>query len=269
MGLGTINGQLPDIWKGLEIQCYEELTSTNEWAKQYIRKNPEKELLVVTNKQTKGRGRSGRNFYSEIDHGLYFSLSIHPKNIEPEDLSLYTIVAATSLVEAVEMELGIQLHVKWVNDLFYKGRKVSGILSEAITDSATNKISSLVIGIGLNLAGSFKNADALTQEVAGTLYKKLPADFDVNKLLQQFLIQFGTYHQHIGAKKYLPIYEKHLIGIGQEVSYEKKNELYYGVIQGINEQGQLLVTNKQGEKLTLLGEEIHFSSEQFRKSTGE
>lgn len=265
MNVETIKENLPDIWKELKIELYQEISSTNDWAKKHVRENPEDEILLVSKKQTKGRGRLGRSFYSKLDHGLYFSLAIHPKNIDPKELTLYTIAAATALIQAVDTELGLELQVKWVNDLFYQKQKVSGILTEAITDSATNKISSLVIGIGLNLAGSFKEADSTTQEVAGTLYEKLPTDFNINKLLQEFLVEFGRYHHNLTAKEFLPIYEKKLLGIGREVSYKRKNEVYFGVIQGVNGQGQLLVKNKQGELLTLLGEEIHFSSKQFRK----
>lgn len=268
MNIETIKENLPDIWKDLKIELYQEISSTNDWAKKHVRENPEDEILLVSKKQTKGRGRLGRSFYSKLDHGLYFTLAIHPKNIDPKELPLYTIAAATALIQAVDKELGLDLQVKWVNDLFYKNQKVSGILTEAITDPVTNKISSLVIGIGLNLAGSFKDADSSTQEVAGTLYEKLPADFNVSTLLREFLIVFGSYHQNLEQKHFLPIYEKKLLGIGREVHYKRKNEVYYGVIQGVNGQGQLLVKNKQGELLTLLGEEIHFSSKQFREGMG-
>ncbi len=264
-----LNHQFTDVWKGLKVQSYEELTSTNDWVKQHLKKNPKDELLVLTKKQTKGRGRSGRSFYSNIDHGLYFSIGIHPKNIEAEELPLYTIAAAAALMQAVGEVLGIELKVKWVNDLFYKGRKVSGILSEAITNPETNRISSLVIGIGLNLAGSFEEADTLTQQTAGSLYEELPAKFSVDKLLQFFLIQLKKYHQDIGARKFLPIYEKQLLGIGQEVSYVRKNKKYSGVIQGVNKNGHLQIKNKRDEWINLFSDEIHFSSQQFTRTRGE
>lgn len=265
MDIADIKINLPLTWKQLKVKYYKEIPSTNDLAKKMIKENLKDELLIISEKQTKGRGRSGRNFYSKLDHGLYFSLAIHPQTVNPNSLPLYTIAAATALMQAIETELGLKLQVKWVNDLFYKNRKVAGILTEAITDPATNQIASLVIGIGLNLAGSFKDADPTTQDVAGTLFEELPNDFNANKLLRQFLIVFESYHKKLLHKKFLPIYEKRLLGIDQEVSYQRKNEMNYGIIRGINEQGQLLVSNQQGELLTLFGEEIHFSSKQFKK----
>lgn len=258
-----------DIWPKMEAQYYEKIPSTNDWAKNYLINNPQDEILVISKIQTKGRGRNGRNFYSAIDHGLYFTIGVRPKTIELNDLPLYTLAAATALMLAVEKELGFDLKVKWVNDLFYKGKKVAGILSEATTNPETNKISSLVIGIGLNLAGSFEDAEVSTQEVAGTLYEKLPANFSLKDLLRRFLEEFRIFHQNMGDKEFLPVYEKKLLGIGQEVRYERKKEHYYGIIEGINESGHLLVRNELDELLELLSEEIHFSSQQFREMMGE
>lgn len=258
-----------DIWQGLEVHCYKEISSTSDWAKSYLRDHSQDEILIISKTQTKGRGRSGRSFYSEIDHGLYFTLGIRPKITELNDLPLYTIAAATALMLAVEKELRLDLKVKWVNDLFYKGKKVAGILSEATTNPETKKISSLVIGVGLNVAGSFEDADVSTQDVAGTLYDKLPPHFNLKDLLRKFLKEFRTFHQNMGAKEFLPVYEKKLLGIGQEVRYERKKEYYYGIIEGVNESGHLLVRSELDEVLVLLSEEIHFSSQQFRKMMGE
>lgn len=269
MNSETIKNVLPAMWQHVNIEYYEEITSTNDWAKKQIREKPTEEILIISKRQTKGRGRSGRSFYSSLDHGLYFSLAIHPQVVNPDDLPMYTIATATALIQAIKTELGLDVQVKWVNDLFYKNQKVAGILTEAITDPKTNQITAIIIGVGLNLAGSFKGADETTQEVAGTLYEELPPAFNINNLLCEFLLVFGNYHQDLTSRQFLPIYEQNLLGMGREVSYRKKNQTYYGIIQGINAQGQLLVKNKKGELLTLLGEEIHFSSKQFRKGRGE
>lgn len=257
------NNKLPNIWKNLEIQSYEELTSTNDWIKRYLRRNIGDEILILANKQTDGRGRNNRSFYSQLDQGLYFSLGINVSKINPNDLPLYTIAAATAMIQAVQKELGLELKVKWVNDLFYHGKKVGGILSEAITDTKTTEISSVVIGIGLNLAGSFAEADEITQETAGTFYQNLPVGFNLDALVEEFLIQFGPYHENLKARYFIPIYEKHLLGVGREVYYMKKDKKHHGRIKGINKAGQLVVINKKDELEVLIANEIHFSSQQF------
>lgn len=257
------------IWENLEIRNFEELDSTNNYVKKYLAKNKEKEILVLADRQTKGRGRSGRNFYSKLKHGLYFSLGFSVEDTDPELLSMYTIAAASSMIQAIEKECGLKIKVKWVNDLFYQGKKVAGILAEAITNQKTNKISSLVIGIGINLVGTFDDADSSTQKSAGTLYEVLPEEFEKESLIIEFLRVFHLYHQNIESKSFLPVYEKHLLGIGQEVYYLRRDKKYEGRIEGINEQGQLLVKNKKNNIEILIADEIHFSSEQFVQEIGE
>lgn len=63
-----------------------------------------------------------------------------------------------AIAKAIEELIQQPIQIKWVNDLFFQGRKIGGILSEATTDLESGTISAVVIGIGLNLAGDFQNA---------------------------------------------------------------------------------------------------------------
>lgn len=263
MNENKITNNLAELWEDLTIERYEEIESTNDCLKNHYRNNHYDERLIIANRQTKGRGRRTRNFYSKLDHGLYFSLGINASGVYPNELPLYTIAAATAMIQAVDKELGIQLKVKWVNDLFYRGKKVAGILSEAITNPQTNEISFLVVGIGLNIAGSLDEADELTKKTAGTLYNDLPSNLNVDRLINQFLIEFFHYHKNLKKRSFISLYEKNLLGVGEKVYYQKRNKKYYGRINGINKKGQLLIQNESNEEEVLLADEIHFSSRQF------
>ncbi|MGO2696891.1 MAG: biotin--[acetyl-CoA-carboxylase] ligase, partial [Bavariicoccus seileri] len=133
---------ITSLWPDLTINISEETTSTNDLAKQFAINHPGHSALFITNKQTKGRGRQGRSFYSHLNDGLYFSLVISPGNILPNDVTLYTIITATAVLQALEDLSGKTLAVKWVNDLFYDGRKIGGILCEATTDLETKQLTS-------------------------------------------------------------------------------------------------------------------------------
>ena len=198
---------LPETWNHLTVEIFDEVTSTNDLAKQFITDKTNDSALFVSTKQTKGRGRQGRPFYSELDLGLYFSLVVQPKNIAPYEIPMYTIAAATALMQAMEDVFDIEPRIKWVNDLFYRGRKISGILSEATTNLEDGAISSVVIGIGTNIAGSFEQTDADVSNVAGTIFDEIPADLNLNKYLNRFLHHFATYHEDLSSKSFLPIYE--------------------------------------------------------------
>ena len=244
----------------VEIILVDSTTSTNDMAKEKIHEVKDSFLLIATNKQTAGRGRLGRNFYSEIAHGLYFSLAFQPQTVSLEEIPQYTVLAAAALVETIEKMTGKNLAIKWVNDIFYNGRKISGILSEMVT---TSKVG-VVVGIGINFSGDFKETSEDIQQVAGTLFgTKTPETFNQNKFLQKFIERFTYYHKHFHDKTFLSIYEEHLLGVGKEVYYFNKKERHEGTILGINNQGHLKVEKKDGQVEILYSNEVHFSSRQF------
>lgn len=251
---------LNNLAEPVEILILDSTTSTNDVAKEKIHKIKDSLLLIATNKQTAGRGRLGRNFYSEISHGLYFSLAFYPEDLGIEEIPQYTVLAAAALVETLEQMTGKDLAIKWVNDIFYNGRKISGILSEMVT---TNQMG-VVVGIGINFSGDFNETSEDTQQVAGTLFgTKTPETFNQNEFLQKFIERFTYYHQHFHDKTFLSIYEEHLLGVGKEVYYFNKKERHEGTILGINNQGHLKVEKKDGQVEILYSHEVHFSSRQF------
>lgn len=249
-----------NVTESIEIKLLDSTTSTNDIAKQSLHEARDSFLLIATNKQTAGRGRLGRSFYSEINHGLYFSLAFHPQNLKITEIPQYTVLAATALVETLEKMTGKNLDIKWVNDIFYKGRKISGILSEMVTASEIG----VVVGIGINFSGDFKQTSSDIQEVAGTLFgKETPETFNQNEFLQKFIERFFYYHKHFDERTFLPIYEEHLLGIGQEAYYYLQNDKHFCTILGINEAGHLKVQKEDGQIKSLHSQEVHFSSRQF------
>ena len=259
-----ISYSLTELWDDLHIEIHDTVESTNDLAKQFAIKHPQRSALFVATHQSKGRGRRGRSFHSALISGLYFSLVFPTMNEATTDIPRYTLVAASAIVEALETLTNQTFQIKWVNDLFYQHKKIGGILSEATTDLESGGISAVIIGIGLNLAGSFAEADAQTQQVAGTIFNEaLPDSFNRNQLLQHFLERFGTYRKHFQDKTYLQTYKEHLLGVGKHVHYQKGNISHEGIIEGIDHDGQLLVRDLKGELHTLFSQEVHFSSSQF------
>lgn len=248
----------------LNIELLDSVSSTNDVAKQVVREQSDKMTLIATNKQTAGRGRNGKSFYSKLDHGLYFTLAFQPNTKRIENIPLYTILAATTLVQVLNKKLEESLAIKWVNDIFYKGKKISGILSEMVSGGGSGAVPGIVIGIGINFAGDFSQTEENIQTVAGTLFgEKSPEDFNQNDFLSAFINQFHEYHKHFEQKAFMPIYEKHLLGIGKQITYTQKEKKHQGIIQGINERGHLLVLKPDQTIETLYGQAVHFGSQQF------
>lgn len=126
----------------MEWVYLEETDSTNRVAKELARQGAAHGTAVLAARQTAGRGRRGRHFFSP-EGGLYLSVILRPR-LTPEDRVLLTPMAAVAVCRAVEAMCGCSPGIKWVNDLYLGGRKLCGILCEGADDA-------VIVGIGLNL----------------------------------------------------------------------------------------------------------------------
>lgn len=153
------------------VKFFHEVGSTNQAAKQAaVSGEAGHGSFVLAQRQTAGRGRRGRSFFSPEDAGLYLSIILEPEETLKESL-LLTTAAATAVYKAVNKVCGISLDIKWVNDLYLDGRKVCGILTEAITDFEGGNIEFAIVGIGINL---YKNPGEIPEElknIVGALYE--------------------------------------------------------------------------------------------------
>ena len=156
----------------LSVEVYSEIDSTNNEAKRRLGAGESRNLLLVADKQTAGRGRIGHTFYSPEHTGIYMTLSIElPMPLyQPERI---TLAAAVAVVRAVQPYLTEELRLKWVNDIFYKDLKVCGILSEGITDLETGLIQHAIVGIGLNVRPA--DFPPELREIAGSLELERPS----------------------------------------------------------------------------------------------
>ena len=160
--------------KSLNLVVAQELESTNLTAKQMAAAGAPHGTLVVADSQTAGRGRRGRSFASPPGTGLYLSMVLRSA-LPMQSAVLVTSAAAVAVCRAVRTLCGLELAIKWVNDLYYKGKKVCGILTEAGTDLESGQLEWLVVGIGLNLTATAEDFPPELTAKAGSLYPGGPA----------------------------------------------------------------------------------------------
>ena len=132
------------------VQVYDTLESSNRTAKLLALDGAPHGTLVLTAHQSAGRGRLGRVFESPSGKGVYLSVLLRPA-VPAASAQTATIGAAVAVCRTVQELCGLELGIKWVNDLYYQGKKVCGILTEAGTDLESGRLEWLVVGIGLNL----------------------------------------------------------------------------------------------------------------------
>lgn len=258
-----IQWHLEDLINELEIMHYKEVTSTNNLAKEFIIDFPQKMGLIIADQQNQGRGRAGRDFYSQLEQGLYLSFILPIQGFPTDRVSLYTLAAGLAMGKALETIQDYPIQLKWVNDLFIQGKKIGGILCEATTSLENHQIDSLIVGVGVNLLGRLP--ENLTT-FAGTVFKdKLPHDLNLNSLVIHFVKNFLEIHSRQLDAHFLDEYRKRLLGIGQWVKFAYDGQDMRGEILGINDSGHLQVRTNQ-QILNLMGSEIHFDSQIFMES---
>lgn len=155
------------------VCVYQELVSTNTVLKQLaVNEHAPEKTVVISDYQTAGKGRLGRSFYSPKGSGLYMSMLLRPKGKVTDHLIL-TAQAAVAVYRGVKETTGIELDIKWVNDLYYQGKKVCGILSEGQTNFENGQIDFVIIGIGINLYEPESGFPDEIRERAGTIFGKV------------------------------------------------------------------------------------------------
>lgn len=132
------------------LYVFDTIDSTNNFADDHAEEIiSDKPLLVIANKQTRGRGRMGREFFSPAGTGIYMTIGIKPKFAIDKALFV-TIATAVAVSKAIEEIAPVKTKIKWVNDIFIGNKKVCGILTEAGANLETGRIDKILIGIGIN-----------------------------------------------------------------------------------------------------------------------
>lgn len=240
------------------VQVYNEVGSTNQAAKKMaIGGLAGHGSFVVARSQSEGRGRRGREFYSPADSGLYFSVVLEPKGTLKDNL-LLTTVAATAVYRAVSRICGISLDIKWVNDLFYRGKKVCGILTEAVTDFESGEIEFAVVGIGMNLYINSENFPEELEEIAGGLFasEKEAETVDRNQLIASVVNELLAETEDL---KLSSEYVENNIIPGHTITIEDGTRTRRAFAMSICPDGRLLVKETNGKESVLSFGEVSIS----------
>lgn len=245
-----------DVDVQLKIDVRSEVTSTNIILKKMAEEGTEEGYVLVANKQTMGKGRSGRSFHSPAGNGIYFSVLLRPK-CEPKDALLITTAAAVATVKGIEFVMGKQTGIKWVNDLFYEGKKVCGILTEASIDTATGGLAYAVLGVGINLTDGEEGFPKELENIAGSLYGKEACDDSTKaRLVAAILTEFFEYYKELTERKFMADYKRYSIVVGKQVEAYTETSSEFVTVVDIDENGALLVKDGEGQVKELTTGEI-------------
>lgn len=198
----------------LPLFLEQSLPSTNQAAKKLAIEGAAHGTTVLASGQTAGRGRLGRTFFSPVGAGLYMSVLLRPE-IGSADAVLVTIAAAVAVCLAVEETTGIQLGIKWVNDLLLGKKKVGGILTEGITAFESGAVEAVVVGVGLNLTDAPFPPEL--DGIACSLFGSGRPCATRNELAAAILRHLFFFAEDFPARLYLDEYRRRSTALGRQI----------------------------------------------------
>lgn len=239
-----------------EIRCLPSCGSTNTYAKEHIEEfGPV--AAVYTTSQTSGRGRLGRLWTNAAGQALYYTAVLKVPMVQPETLPLF---ASLAVREQLRLRYGVECAIKWPNDLLLGGKKVVGILCEAVNYGTGGEGRAYLCGIGINLAQPAEYFAAAGLPHATSLaLEGLPVDpaADADALartLTDFAFDRDLYafeREGFGAVR--PAYRAACVNLGRRVQYDGG----CGVAVDVDEQGRLVVQEEGGGAVRVFTGEVH------------
>lgn len=238
-----IKERIPTGWG---VSLLSQIDSTNMEARRMVAQGFRGNAVLCADEQTNGRGRLGRQFYSPKGSGLYISFLTELSGT-PKDAVSLTCATSVAVMRAIRSVSGLQTQIKWVNDLYYQGKKIGGILCECIASPSESSRHFLIIGIGINVYSALFPKEL--ENIAGCLGVDEIAKEDLLLAIFDELIPFLA---HPEDKSYLADYRKHSYVLGKKIIYLRNGEVMgEGTAVDIDEHGALLVSyNGRIEALT-------------------
>lgn len=238
---------------GKEIIFAESLESTNAFAMELAEKGAVHGTVVIADKQIKGKGRLGRTWVSPPKSNIYMSVILRPE-IEPKDATLLTIMAVTACAHAIRnstrnesFPTGLNVKIKWPNDLMLSNKKLGGILTEMKSDP--DRILFAVIGIGINVNSKAKDFPPDIQAIATSVREELGKAQSRTLLISGILKDMDHRHKVLiraGRKPLLEEWKKLSATLGRKVKVTAGRETFIGVAENINDEGLLILRLASG-----------------------
>jgi len=236
------------------IRVERSLPSTNNTLKALAEKEAPEGTVVAAVEQSEGRGRQGRRFYSPMG-GAYFSLLLRPMMSAP-DATLITTAAAVAAAEAVEEVTGLPAGIKWVNDVYVRGRKVCGILTEGSFNAETGGLDYVVLGVGVNVEPPDEGYPEDIAGRAGTLFDGPAPPGTKGRLVARVLLRLWDFLPRLEEKPHLEPYRARLFLTGREIDVVAGDTVRRAVALGLDEDFRLRVRYPDGNEEALIGGEV-------------
>ena len=231
--------------------------STNTLAKTLAAEGAPHGTVVIADRQTGGRGRLGRSFFSPAGKGIYMSLILRPQ-YPPHKLMHLTCAAAVAACDAITGVTQLRPGIKWTNDLILNDKKLGGILTELSFSPGNENSYAAIIGIGINCSQELEDFDPSIRHIATSLSIAGWEDISRARLcaamvqaLQEMDTSLLEYKADIVSR-----YRQDCITIGKDVCVIRGDEVRHGHAVDIDDAGALVVSFSDGHTETVNSGEV-------------
>ncbi len=236
----------------LSCFCYDCIDSTNSEARRYAEQTGKGNVLFLADRQSAGRGRTGKSFYSPQGTGVYLTLLLDITDDAPASVVALTSASAVAAAEACDSVCGTKCGIKWVNDLYIDGKKVCGILAESFEAHGRRFVA---IGVGINLSTDSFPTDIA--DIAGSLANTAGADMRRELAIAVCTGVFDIYNKlRAGDFSYMQSYRERSLVLGKEIKFWQNGAENSGTCVSIKDSGALEVRLPDGHKALLASGEI-------------
>ena len=232
---------------GKRILYREEVTSTQDVADGFAKQGMEEGTVVISERQTEGRGRMGRNWASPAGGGIYLSMILRP-SLRPAQVLQIPLIVGVAASRAIKRVSSLEPRIKWPNDIIVGGKKVGGILTEM--NSEIDRVNYIIPGIGINVTTPRALLPEPIRDIATSLAEECGEAISRVKLLQYILTEFETLYTEFlssGFEVMREEWKKLDNTIGSWVKVSGGGEEVEGEALDIDSEGFLLIRKEDGD----------------------
>lgn len=231
---------------GHNIHFYEEVKSTNDTAKKFVENGASEGTVIIAEHQTAGRSRK-RADWASPEGGIYMTMILRP-DVTLLEASKLTIVTGVAIAKTLKDSFNIDVGIKWPNDLLIGNKKISGILTEAVTNK--DVLEAVLVGVGVDVNNEEDEMPDSIQKVSTTVKKETNIIFNRAAIMREFFNIFEELYDEFKNDNF-----KHIVSEWRRLSsttgnrvkvYQGRKALIADAV-GITNSGALIIETDDGK----------------------
>ena len=253
---GIINKVLESNHLVSKIEVYDSVESTQTIAKQSLVDN-QYTMLILSDEQTKGRGRFNRNWSSSKGKGLWMSVVLRP-NVSFAMIPKFNLFIALGIRDAIQAFSKDKVEIKWPNDIYINDKKVCGFLTEMVANA--DAVEAIICGIGINLNHQEEDFSDIIRHRATSIRLHYSEEINRYQFLKRLIEEIEKrYHQFLNSS-FETIRDEYIRTSNiwhRKLTFTESGEQFIGEAIDIDNDGFLIVKDEDNQMRRLISADIY------------